>query len=160
MPQILQVAAIALATVGSGAATLAVVNDDVPDLAVPAGEWGAGTQLDGLSFNIVGQVSDGGPDQEDVIVFRDGTFQSVDCEEYCNFGWTDYQTKTVGDVLHFTVTAICPTAPHTVVWYGTVVDEVITLDVTWTTRRWYWTHQIAIEASGEVPPSAEELSAL
>ncbi|MFN3172813.1 MAG: hypothetical protein ACE37E_19185 [Hyphomicrobiales bacterium] len=160
MPQILQVAAIALATAGSGAATLAVVNEDIPDLAVPAGAWTDGGELDGLSFDILGTDLASGAVLEDEIIFRNGTFQSVDCQEYCDFGWSNYQTKMVDDVLHFTVTALCSSAPHTVVWYGTVVDEVINIDVTWTTRRWYWTRQIAIEATGELIPSAENLSAL
>jgi hypothetical protein len=160
MPQILQVAVIALATVGSGAATLTVFNEDIPDLAVPAGEWAPGSELDGLSFEIIGTDKDSGAVLEDLIIFRDGTFQSVDCQEYCDFGWSDYQTRMIGDVTHFTVRTICPSAPHTVVWYGTITDDVVDVDVTWTTRRWYWTNQIAITASGAVVPNTEETSSL
>ena len=39
MPQLLQIAAIAAATFGTGAATLTVMNEDIPDLAVPEGDW-------------------------------------------------------------------------------------------------------------------------
>lgn len=153
MPQILHIAAIALATLGTGAATLSVMNEDIPDFEVPEGDWAATGALDDKVFQIYGEDPSSGAVLEDEIAFRDGTFLSVDCEEYCNFGWSDYQTKTIDDVIHFTATAICPDAPHTVVWYGTVVGDDVFIDVTWTTRRWYWTNQIAIEAKGSfVPP--------
>ena len=47
MPQIVQVAAIALATLGTGAATMSVMNGDIPDLQVPQGAWSANGALDG-----------------------------------------------------------------------------------------------------------------
>ncbi|WP_223421969.1 hypothetical protein [Tateyamaria pelophila] len=153
MPQILQIAAIAAATLGTGAATLSVMNEDIPDLAVPEGDWTATGALDGIAFRIFGEDLSSGAKLEDEIFFRDGTFQSVDCEEYCNFGWSDYQTKEIDGVIHFTTTTICPDAPHTVVWYGTVTGDDIAIDVTWTTRRWYWTNQIPIRGVGTAIPS-------
>lgn len=154
MTQILQIAAIAFATFGTGAATLSVMNEDIPDLAVPEGNWVATGALDGMAFKVAGKDLSSGAELEDEIVFRDGTFQSVDCEEYCNFGWSDYQTKDIDGVIHFTVTTICPDAPHTVVWYGTVTGDEMTLDLTWTTRRWYWTNQISVRGSGISTPLA------
>lgn len=155
MPQILQMAVIAAATLGTGAATLSVMNEDIPDLAVPAGDWSATGALDGLTFKVYGKELKSGAELEDDIVFRDGTFMSTDCEAYCSFGWSDYQTKQVGDVIHFTTTAICPDAPHTVVWYGSVTGDEVAIDVTWTTRRWYWTNQIPMQAVGTaIPPEA------
>ena len=148
MPQILQVAAVAIATLGTGAATMSVMNKDIPDLAVPEGDWTKGSALDGRVFEILGTDLGSGAVLEDEIIFRDGTFQSVDCQEYCDFGWSDYETKVVDGVLHFTARTVCPDAPHTVVWFGTVIGDTVEVDVTWTTRRWYWTNQIAIEASG------------
>ncbi|WP_299375748.1 hypothetical protein [uncultured Tateyamaria sp.] len=153
MSQILQIAAIAAATFGTGAATLSVMNQDIPDLAVPEGDWAATGALDGRTFKIYGEDPASGSVLDDNILFRDGTFMSVDCEDYCNFGWTDYQTKEVDGVIHFTTTAICPDAPHTVVWYGTVSGDAVSIDVTWTTRRWYWTNQIAERVGGEAVPS-------
>ena len=155
MSQILQIAAIAFATLGTGAATLTVMNEDIPDFAVPEGAWADTGALDGMTFRIYGEVPDRGAVLEDHIIFRDGTFQSTDCENYCNFGWSDYQTKTVDGVIHFTTTAICPDAPHTVVWYGRVTADEVVIDSTWTTRRWYWTNQIAVKATGAVVPAAE-----
>jgi len=155
MPQILQIAAIAAATFGTGAATLTVMNEDIPDLAVPEGDWTASGALDGISFRVSGADLSSGAELEDEIIFRDGTFQSVDCEGYCNFGWSDYQTKEIDGVIHFTATAICPDAPHTVVWYGTLTGDEMAIDLTWTTRRWYWTNQIQIRGVGvAIPPEA------
>lgn len=153
MTQILQIAAIAVATLGSGAATLSVMNEDIPDLAVPEGDWADTGALDGMTFVVYGHDVSSGAELEDEIIFRDGTFQSADCEEYCNFGWTDYQTKTIDGVIHWTTTTICPDAPHTVVWYGTVTGNEVAIDATWTTRRWYWTNQIPMRASGTAVPT-------
>lgn len=158
MPQILQVAAIALATLGTGAATMTVMNEDIPDLQVPEGEWTASDALDGLSFRIAGTDLDSGAVLEDLILFRDGTFQSLDCQEYCDFGWSEYRTKEVDGVIHFTARTICPDAPHTVVWYGRVDDDIVALDLTWTTRRWYWTNQIQATATGKAVPPTEGIS--
>ena len=155
MTQILQIVAIATATLGTGAATLTVMNEDIPDFAVPEGAWADTGALDGKTFRIYGEVPDRSAALEDEIIFRDGTFQSTDCENYCNFGWTNYQTKTIDGVIHFTTTAICPDAPHTVVWYGRVTGDEVVIDSTWTTRRWYWTNQIAVKATGAVVPDAE-----
>ena len=153
MTQILQIAAIAAATLGTGAATLTVMNEDIPDLAIPEGDWASTGALDGMTFRVHGEDLSSGAELEDEVIFRDGTFQSADCEEYCNFGWSDYQTKTVDGVIHFTATALCPDAPHTVVWYGTVTGEELAVDVTWTTRRWYWTNQILVRGTGAaIPP--------
>lgn len=148
MPQILQIAAIAVATLGTGAATLTVMNEDIPDLAVPEGDWVDTGILDGMTFVVYGHDLGSGAELEDEIIFRDGTFQSVDCEEYCNFGWTGYQTKTINGVIHWTTTTICPDAPHTVVWYGRVMGDEVAIDATWTTRRWYWTNQIRMQVTG------------
>jgi hypothetical protein len=148
MTQLLQIAAIALATLGGGAATVTVMNEDIPDLAVPEGDWSAGGALDGRVFHVVGTSLDSGEVLEDELMFRDGTFQSVNCEEYCAFGWTPYETMVRGDAIHFKARPVCPDAPHTVVWYGTVTEDEVAVEGTWTTRRWYWTHQIAFAASG------------
>ncbi|SLN53313.1 hypothetical protein [Roseisalinus antarcticus] len=148
MAQIFQVVALGVATLGTGAATMTVMRGDVPDLVVPEGNWSAGTQLDGKTFDFVGADLNSGEVLTDELVFRDGTFQSSNCQIYCDFGWSDYQTKTVGDVIHFTARTACPTAPHTVVWYGTVNGDTVEVEGTWTTRRWYWTHQIVFAGSG------------
>ncbi len=146
MTQILQVAAIALATVGTGAATVTFMNGDIPDLAIPEGDWSSGSELDGKSVQITTTDVDSGRVVEDVLLFRDGTFQSVNCQEYCEFGWAEYQTKVVDGTVYFTTQTKCSEAPHTVVWYGALTGDDAHIDATWTTRRWYWTHQIKVSA--------------
>jgi len=148
MPQIIQVAAIAVATLGTGAATMSVMNEDIPDLHVPEGAWVSSGALDGRAFEVYGHDVNSGAVLEDEIIFRDGAFQSVDCQNYCNFGWSDYQTKEIDGVIHFTATTVCPDAPHTVVFYGQVDGDAVTIQGTWTTRRWYWTNQIVMEVAG------------
>ena len=148
MTQIMQVAAIAIATLGTGTATISLLNEDIPDLAVPAGDWRAGHELDGRAFEILGVDVASRAVLDNRIMFRDGAFQSADCQNYCDFGWSDYQTKEVDGVIHFTATTVCPDAPHTVVFYGQVDGASLTAEGTWTTRRWYWTNQIVLEATG------------
>jgi len=148
MTQAIQIVAIALATVCTGAATMSVMNEDIPDLVVPAGDWTDGHQLDGRSFEIFGTDMASGAVLDNRITFRDGTFQSADCQNYCNFGWSDYQTQDIDGVIHFTARTLCPDAPHTVVWHGRVTGDEVVVDGTWTTRRWYWTNQIEITATG------------
>ncbi|UWQ17119.1 hypothetical protein [Jannaschia sp. M317] len=152
MSQIFQIAAIAVATLGTGAAALTVMNEDIPDLVIPDGNWADTGALDGRTFRVHGEDLNSGAELTDEIIFRDGTFQSTDCEDYCAFGWSDYRTKVVDGVIHFSTTTICPDAPHTVVWYGQVEGDEVVIDATWTTRRWYWTNQIPIRASGTLVP--------
>lgn len=147
MRQMIQMAVIAIATLGTGAATMTAMNQDVPDLSVPEGKWVAGSVLDGRSFHILGTDLDSGERLEDELIFCDVTFQSANCQKYCDFGWSDYKTKRDGDVIHFTARTECPDAPHTVVWYGTVQNDEVRVAGSWTTRRWYWTPQIRFSAT-------------
>ena len=152
MNQIFQIAAIALAMLGTGAATMKVMNEDIPDLQIPEGQWEANGTLDGRSFDILGVDTASGAVLEDLLIFRNGAFQSTDCQNYCDFGWSDYKTKQIDGVIYFAVTTVCPDAPHTVVFYGQVDGDDITVDATWTTRRWYWTNQIVLTATGQAMP--------
>ena len=156
MTPILQAAAIAAVSLGTGAATLSVMSDDIPDLAVPEMEWVAGTELDGRRFAITATLDRGDEMQTDVLHFEDGGFMSLDCEVYCNFGFTEYRTWTNGEVIHFTTAPTCADAPHHVVWYGTVIGDEIEIEMTWTTRRWYWTHQIVGQGGGMALPDATD----
>jgi hypothetical protein len=159
MTPIVQAAAIAVVTLGTGAATVSVMNDDVPDMAAPAKDWTAEPALDGRVFQIEAQLDNGQTDVDE-LRFVDGGFISMGCEEYCEFGYSDYQTWTDTDgVIHFTATADCPTAPHRTVWYGQVAGDQMTVEMSWTTRRWYWTHQInGVGGGSEVPANAGTVS--
>jgi hypothetical protein len=142
MTPILQAIGLATVVIGTGAATVTVLNDDIPDMPIPAAEWAPSGALDGRSFAITADLSASDAPETDVLRFDGGRFHSVDCERYCAFGWTDYQTWEAGETIHFTATTRCPTAPHTVVWHGQVTGDEIAVEMSWTTRRWYWTHQI------------------
>ena len=54
MPQIIQVAALAIATLDTGAATMSAMNEDIPDLEVPEGAWSSSGGLDGQASVIGG----------------------------------------------------------------------------------------------------------
>lgn len=153
MTPITQAAAIAVVTLGTGAATMTVMNEDIPDMSVPEMAWSEAGELDGRVFRIEADL-DNGQSDVDELRFADGGFMSMGCEEYCAFGFSDYRTR-VDDagVIHFTTTTRCPTAPHTVVWYGQVTGEQIEVQMSWTTRRWYWTHQINGVGGGSSVPS-------
>ena len=144
----LKALALLLAVIGTGAATVALLNEDIPDFAVPDGDWQASNLLDGRVYYTEDTIVETGEVVRDEMVFRDGKFQSVMCQVYCDFGWTDYKTKQVGDVLHWTATTRCPTAPHTVVFYGIVDGDKVDIQGSWTTRRWYWTHQVNLVGFG------------
>jgi hypothetical protein len=149
MIPILQTVVVAVITLGTGASAVSVMNRDMPDLAVPVGAWQPGSTLDGSAFNVTGTVVESGEIlPETVLSFTDGKFQSSRCQIYCDFGWNAYETWREGDVTHFTATTACPEAPHTVVWYGTVTGDDMQVAGTWTTRRWYWTRQITVDATG------------
>ena len=156
MKPIAQIATALVIILGTGAATVTVLNEDVPDLAVPAGPWAPGSDLDGRTFYTVDVVEENGDILRDELVFQNGQFQSVMCQQYCDFGWSGYDTCTEGEVIHFTAKTVCPDAPHTVVFYGTVTGDSMELVATWTTRRWYWTQQLNITGSGTTEPLADE----
>jgi hypothetical protein len=144
----LKVVALLFAVLMTGAVTVALVREDIPDFAVPQGDWQPGSVLDGLVFYTTDTVVETGDVIYDEFHFVDGTFQSSMCQIYCDFGWSDYQTWQDGEVLHFTATTRCPDAPHTVVFYGTVSGDTVSFEGTWTTRRWYWTHQVNVIGAG------------
>lgn len=155
MTPIAQAAAVAVIALGTGASAVGVAKRDLPDLAVPDGAWGQGVVLDGQAFSVTGTVIESGEELDPTVFsFADGKFQSSRCQVYCDFGWQDYRTRKVGDVLHFTATTNCPSAPHTVVWHGTIAGDDIAIAGTWTTRRWYWTRQITLDGTAVPAMSA------
>ena len=135
MTSIMQAGAVAVVAVGTGAATVTLIKDDVPDYAVPEVPWEPGSVLDGRVFYTVDTILETGEVMRDELHFVDGRFQSAMCQAYCDFGWSEYQTWTEGEVIHFTTTTKCPDAPHDVVWYGKVTGDHVRFEGTWTTRR-------------------------
>jgi len=150
---LVQAFAVGAMAVGAASGVVTMMNRDIPDLAVPDGPWDPGRALDGRVFHTVDRVVGSDEILHDELRFVDGRFQSVKCQQYCDFGCSEYRTKRQGDALYFTVTTRCPDAPHTVVWYGTVEGDALRFEGTWTTRRWYWTHQIAVVGEGSAEPA-------
>ncbi|WP_050930367.1 hypothetical protein [Aestuariivita boseongensis] len=154
MTQILHAAAIAVFTLGAGAATVKLVQEEPAPFVIPAGNWAPGAELDGRVFHTRDRIIETDEVLDDILHFRDGRFQSAMCQEYCDFGWSEYRTWVEGDVVHFTTTTRCPDAPHSVVWYGRVTGDEIEFDARWTTRRWYWTRHLNAEGAGSGAPVA------
>lgn len=158
MKILLQAIGILCAVVALGGAAVVAFSKDIPDLAVTEGDWQPGNVLDGHVYYTTDVVTETGDVIYDEFRFVDGTFQSAMCQIYCDFGWSDYQTKTVDGVLYFQATTRCPDAPHTVVFYGKIIDDTLSFDGTWTTHRWYWTHQINVTGEGTTTPTADHLA--
>lgn len=156
MISILQAGAVALLAVGTRAATMSAMKTDIPDFAVPDRPWTPGRALDGKVFRTVDTILETGDVLEDELHFVDDRFQSVMCQEYCDFGWSEYRTWLEGEAIHFTATATCPDAPHTVVWYGTIDGDSLSFEGTWTTRRWYWTRQLNVAGEGSLAAVSSE----
>jgi hypothetical protein len=125
-----------------GGAGLAI---DVQSRSVPVpvadGSWDKATLLEGDIFTTSITIEGSGEQFTDVLTFTDGLFQSERCQLACDFGWTDYLTRTEGEAIHFTVTAACDEAPHVVFWEGTIIGDRMEARAVWTTSRWYWTIQ-------------------
>jgi hypothetical protein len=92
--------------------------------------------LDGKTF--VAQSGEKGKQasNKDTIVFRDGRFLSEGCSP---FGFKDapYQATVDGAAIRFHTETHSPTH-GTMVWDGTVKDNVIEATSVWTRERWYW----------------------
>lgn len=86
MTRILQVAAIAVATLGAGAATQSVMNEDIPDFEVPQGARVSSGALDGRAFTILGVDVESGAVLEAALVSEGGCFASVGCQNDCDSG--------------------------------------------------------------------------
>lgn len=158
MTPITQALAIGVIAISAATGAVNMMSRDIPDFAVPEGPWQAGGALDGRVFHTVDRIKGSDEILHDELHFADGRFQSAMCQQYCDFGWSEYQVKYIDDTLYFTATTRCPDAPHTVVWYGTIQDDKLRLEGTWTTRRWYWTHQMEFEGRGTTTAPASAVS--
>lgn len=159
MTQIAQAAAVAVIALGTGAATVTVMKQDLPDITVPEGPWEPRGALDGRVFYTVDTIRETGEVVEDELHFVDGRFQSAMCQKYCDFGWSEYLTWLDGETIHFATTTRCPDAPHTVVWHGTVTGDNVRFEGTWTTARWYWTRRLNAVGKGTSVPPADAANA-
>ena len=94
--------------------------------------------LDGKSYagknGEVGQKLAEYEDEE--IIFQDGMFTSISCEPY-SFSTSPYNTKIVGDKIHFDAVTESPTHGK-ISWRGVVDGDQVEVLFVWTKERWYW----------------------
>lgn len=93
--------------------------------------------LDGKKF--IGPTGEKGKKthHEDVLSFSDGRFTSSKCFE---FGFTDspYTTTIEGGLIHFQAETVSPTHGK-MMWKGTLADDIMEVEYSWTKERWLWT---------------------
>ncbi len=96
--------------------------------------------LDGLRFEtrIVREGNDEGAEPlTDELLFQDGNFSSAVCKRY-NFAAAPYWMRIDGDRVRFLAELTSPT-DGTMLWTGTIKDDVLEGTMRWTKERWYWT---------------------
>jgi len=90
----------------------------------------ADDSLDGKSFQInITEYGKGGQPTDDVLIFKDGTFFSTDCEQY-GFGSSPYEARSRGDATLFKSTLTSKTEGKSE-WEGKVKDDSITGTFIW-----------------------------
>jgi len=93
--------------------------------------------LDGKRF--VGLTGEKGknPDHEDTLVFQDGMFASIKCEEKMGFRRGSYATSMEENEIYFEAETVSPKYGK-MVWKGTVKGEMLEATFIWTKEKWYW----------------------
>ncbi len=93
--------------------------------------------LNGKQF--VGETGEQGKGDHhaDTIVFKDGKFRSLDCENW-GFGPAPYSVEQRGETYSFASTLV---SPHlgTLEWKGTIAGDKANGTFRWTHKRWYGT---------------------
>ncbi len=94
--------------------------------------------LDGKSF--VGKNGEVGQKlaeyEDEEIIFQEGLFTSASCEPY-DFDSSPYNTKVVGDKIHFDAVTESPSHGR-ISWQGIIDGEDVEVTFVWTKERWYW----------------------
>jgi hypothetical protein len=93
--------------------------------------------LDGKKF--VGFTGEKGKKghHEDVMSFSDGKFTSSACVKY-GFASGPYIATVEGNSIQFQAETISPTHGK-MVWQGTVKNDTLEVNYSWTKERWLWT---------------------
>jgi hypothetical protein len=97
----------------------------------------ADAPLDGQQFTGHTGEQGKGDHHEDTIVFRDGTFRSLDCERW-GFGPAPYSVVREGKAYRFTSKLKSPDRGE-LAWRGIVIGDTAKATFRWTRERWYWT---------------------
>jgi hypothetical protein len=84
--------------------------------------------------------------EDDELVFDDGTFRSVECDEW-GFTAAPYTTTADGDAIKFTAVATSPN-DGTMEWSGTVRGDEIEAHYHWEKKGWFRTKTKDKDLSG------------
>ena len=152
---LMMIVAIAIATAGLQAAAQSETGSGIAASEVSLQNH---APLDGRVFSasiVRGQVDDGkNRPLVDTLIFRDGTFSSVICENY-NFSAAPYSTWTDGGATHFEVELTSPTDGR-MLWRGRVSGDTLEGTMRWTKKRWYWTVDAEHTIRGELADASTE----
>ncbi|RVT85558.1 hypothetical protein DXV76_07325 [Rhodobacteraceae bacterium CCMM004] len=116
-------------------------------LAAFADPPGAGP-LDGTRFDTRMGPQGKPAEIDDFVQFDSGLFMSQECEDRCNYPPSAYYARQTPAGHDFVVEAFCPTKETDMVWRGRIAGDEISGTVTWTVRRFYWTHTQVLSFSG------------
>ena len=123
----------------------------VEGLAIGAHHESAGGVLDGKTF-VVKQGEKGKEAKgEDTLVFKNGKFRSVGCDQY-GFGEAPYMATVEGDTIKF-VADTTSEKKGKMHWEGTVQGDKIDVNYVWTDKsHWYKPNPKPLEkwAKGEL----------
>jgi len=90
----------------------------------------AGELLDGKSFQVkITEYGKGGQPTDDVLIFKDGTFFSTNCEQY-GFGTAMYESVSKSGAILFEATSTSKTEGKNE-WEGKVQGDSITGNFMW-----------------------------
>jgi hypothetical protein len=89
----------------------------------------AGDSLDSKSFLVELSETKTNEVTKDELIFKDGTFFSVECEQY-GFGPASYESKSKGDAILFESTLVSDTEGKSE-WEGSVKGDKITGTSIW-----------------------------
>ena len=131
---------IALFAVLAGATfALTAPSTPSPDAMRPTAELRGAGVLDGMTF--IAQLGPAGKpaNVEDELVFDDGLFVSVQCEQRCNYPARPYFARRKDALVQFISETRCPNKDAKLVWRGEFDGRTLKGTFTWTTSRWYWT---------------------
>ena len=100
-------------------------------------EQSQSNSLDGSEF--VGETGEQGKGDHhpDTIVFTDGKFRSLDCENW-GFGPAPYSVERDGEAYRFSSTLVSSDL-GTLEWKGTITGDKANGTFRWTHKRWYGT---------------------
>jgi len=102
----------------------------------PSGGGSPSHLLDGKTFSLLHRKKEEETGPPEYLVFKGGMFVSSGCLDW-DFLPSAYSTTIEGGVIRF-LAEIVSTKQGTMVWKGTLRDDVMEATARWTHKRWYW----------------------